>query len=215
MTIPESVTQIGNFAFQNHRGINIYIKDLQKFLNSFPTFDYPFQPEFSYNYRLFVNNQEVNDLVIPDGMTRIPEFKYCASLISVTLKEGNYCQMGHFQYCVNLKQATFPNSYQIVPPGTFANSGLTTMTIGNNVTTINYGAFLCPIKNFYSYTQVPPAINVIPEGMNINYIPSDQRESFIKSNKDNATLYVPAGCKAVYESSDWATYFGTIVEMEK
>ena len=29
----------------------------------------------------------------------------------------------------------------------------------------------------------------------------------------NAVLYVPAGCLAVYEASDWANYFSTIVEM--
>ena len=44
-------------------------------------------------------------------------------------------------------------------------------------------------------------------------MPTEIRYSFGGVNKDNATLYVPAGCKTAYEVSDWAKYFGTIVEM--
>lgn len=88
------------------------------------------------------------------------------------------------------------------------------MIIGNKVTTIHYGAFSkCPLNAFYSYTQTPPILDFIPEGMNTSNMPTEVRHSFGGVNKNNATLYVPAGCKTAYEVSDWAKYFGTIVEM--
>ena len=204
--IPQSVVSIGTDAFSNHgTDMIVYIQDLSKFLKSY------YYTIFYSNvntYRLFLNNMEVNDLVIPDGITEVPSFAGCSSLTSVTLPEGAYCiDGGTFENCINLREAIFPNSYQEVPAGTFAGSGLTTMTIGNNVTTIYSAAFWCPIKDFYSYTKTPPAIDVLPSGM------SYKSDSFLTEYKNEATLHVPAGCKAAYQASKWANYFGSIVEM--
>ena len=218
VSIPQSVTNIGSEAFGGHRGIDVYIKDLRKFLEACISESNIFRSYYAgvyYNYRLFLNNVEVKDLIIPEGVTGIPVFAECSSLTSVTLPEGAYCKFGYeFTECKNLEQAKFPNSCQIIPPMTFRNSGLKTMTIGNNVGAIYYGAFSkCPLNAFYSYTQTPPILDFIPEGMNTSNMPTEVRHSFGGVNKDNATLYVPAGCKTAYEASDWAKYFGTIVEM--
>lgn len=209
--IPQSVTYIGDEAFARHGGVNVHIQNLQKFMEALFSATAPFTVHPSYTYRLFLNNKEVNDLTVSTG---VPSFTGCISLKSVTFLEGAYCQAGTFSYCTNLTQATLSNWLQIVAPGTFADSGLKTITIGNNVTSIYYGAFFnCPLNTFYCYTQTPPAIDVTPEGMDPSIL-GDRRYSFYGVNKDNATLYVPKGCKAAYESSDWAKHFGTIVEME-
>ena len=218
VTISHTVTSIGRQAFYNNRGIDVYIKDLQKFIEACYSETEIFSSGDRGSYRLFLNNEEVSDLVIPEGITSIGRcFAGCSSLTSVTIPEGaNFDSAAAFQNCKNLKQAKFPNSCQIIPPGTFDNTGLTTMIIGNNVTTIWYGAFsCCPLNAFYSYTQTPPVIdcvNGLPDTA-ISNMPTEIRYSFGGVNKDNATLYVPAGCKAAYEASDWAKYFGTIVEM--
>lgn len=213
VTIPQSVTRIYDNVFFNYNngGMNVYIQDLQKFMDvlilagSSNVF-------YSNYYRLFLNNKEVNDLTIS---TNVPNLARCESLVSVTLLEGAYFTFGGaFEKCTNLTQATLPNCIQKVVAGSFADSGLKTITIGNNVKSIDYCAFLnCPLNTFYSYTQTPPDIDVIYEGMDPSTL-GDRRYSFYGVNKDNATLYVPKGCKAAYESSDWAKHFGTIVEME-
>ena len=215
VTIPQSVTSIGDMAFYGNTGIEVHIQDLQKFIKAC-TSSISGALNFSY-FRLFLNGVEMNDLVIPEGITEVPPFVGCSSLTSVILPEGAYCKYGGtFQDCTNLTEAKFPNSYQIIAPGTFSGSGLTTMTIGNNVTKIWYGAFYnCPLEKFYSYTQTPPVIDWIPEDMDTSDMPSDMKFSFGGVNKDNATLYVPVGCKSAYEASDWAEYFCKIIEMEE
>ena len=83
------------------------------------------------------------------------------------------------------------------------NFSLTSVVIPNTVTSIGWYAFCdCNLENVYIYAVDPPALNP-------NWY------SF--SSNLNATLYVPAGTKALYDESDWAQYFGNgdrIVEME-
>lgn len=126
VTIPQSVTSIGDMAFYNNGGLSIYITDLQKFMKACTSDISGGGLMFAYGYdsnRLFLNNVEVNDLVIPAGITDVPSFMQFSSLTSVTVPEGANCSKyaGIFSECINLKEATFSNSCQIIPPGTFYN----------------------------------------------------------------------------------------------
>ena len=87
VTIGNSVTSIGNGAFEECRGLTKtnYTGDIAgwcviKFGDIFS------QPLF-YSNNLFINDVEVKDLVIPDGVTSIGEltFVYCSGLTSVTI----------------------------------------------------------------------------------------------------------------------------------
>ncbi len=213
VTIPKSVTRIEDEAFSGSGSgeLNVYIEDLYKFMKAL----YPCSSPCFPNYRLFLNNNEVNDLVIPDGIIEVPTLAYCLSLTSVTLLDGDYFSgAGTFFGCENLKQAKLSDSCINILPAAFADTGLTTITIGSNVAIIFYEAFRnCPLNTFYCHTQIPPTINYIPAGMNTDGMLEEQKLSFRGVAKENATLYVPKGCKAAYEASDWANYFGTIVEM--
>ena len=79
---------------------------------------------------------------------------------------------------------------------------LTSVTIGNSVASIGSNAFssCSALTKFYCYATTPPDCQTIAL-------------SGIQNN--NATLYVPKGCKSVYESSNWASYFSEIKEMEE
>ena len=213
VTIPQSVTAIEISAFGYHEDVvDIYIQDLYGFMKAMPTAVMGLRSD---NYRLYLNNVEVNELVIPEDFTIQTNWEGCLSFTSVTFLEGfdtgSQLKTGAFRYCTNLRQATLPNSSTNIPSEAFADSGLTEVTIGNNVATISYEAFLnCPLETFYCYSPIPPTIDFIPSN---HYIPEERKFSFKGVNMEDATLYVPKGCKAAYEASDWANYFGTIVEM--
>ena len=94
---------------------------------------------------LYLNGEPVTDLVIPDGVTVIPEnaFRYYGNMTSVTftasVKEiGRYA----FESCTGLIEVTIPNSVTNLGGSAFANcSNLKRATIGEGVTVVRYGTF--------------------------------------------------------------------------
>ena len=218
--IPASVETIEAYAFSkgallSNIDAKVYIENLDNFILALSKG--PFIGNHNY-YRLYLGNEEVTQLIIPNETTYIPVFANCKSITYLEIPEGvnDMKAVGsHFSVCINLKEAKLPKSWQLIAPVMFRGSALTTVTIGDNVKNIYLGAFSnCPLQQFYSYTPTPPSINVLIPGMNTTGMSDDMRYSFYGIDKENATLYVPKGCKAAYEASDWATYFGTIVEME-
>ena len=118
VTIPSSVTTIGDLAFNNCAYLtSVTIPDSVTSIG-----DYAFQECFS-----------LNSITIPDGVTNLgyATFYNCRSLASVTIgnrvttiigfapTQVNQLEEGVFQYC----------------------SSLTTVTIGNSVTNVGYEAF--------------------------------------------------------------------------
>ena len=78
---------------------------------------------------------------------------------------------------------------------------LTSVTIGNGVASVGSWAFksCSTLTQLYCYAITPPNCGTDAlDGIN-----------------NNATLFVPKGCKSAYESSNWASYFSEIKEMEE
>ncbi len=122
VTIPKSVTSIGECAFYGCSGLTQtnYTGDIAGWCGinfggwrSNPT---------AYSHNLYINDVEVKDLVIPNGVTSI----------------GSYA----FEGCSGLTSITIPNSVTSIGEYAFDGcSGLTSITIPNSVTSIGYGAF--------------------------------------------------------------------------
>ena len=107
ITIPDSVTTIGKYAFEGCRNIkDVYVKNFQSLLN-----DWDSRP-YGTLHILDENNNEISELVIPKGVTSIPEdaFKNCKSLTSVTIPDS-VTSIGDsaFYGCENIKDVYIEN----------------------------------------------------------------------------------------------------------
>ncbi len=174
----------------------------------------------------------LTSIIIPNSVTTIGEgaFKECYNLTSITIpysvtKIGKTAffgcpltsitipnsvttiEEGAFSWCFGLTSVTIPYSVTTIGVGAFEGSGaLTSIDIPNSVTTIGDRAFsycsgLTDVTVAWTSTgQQPTMGNGVFYGIANNVGPS------------GATLYVPAGTKAIYQAADQWKDFGTITE---
>jgi len=152
-TIPNSVTNIGNYAFGYcARLINVTIGDSVANIGSYA----------------FRDSASLTNVTIPNSVTNIGSyaFSYCASLTSITIPNSvtsiggntfrnctsltsvslgtNISTIGiyAFYYCINLTSVSIPNSVTSIGNNAFYYcTSLTSISLGNNVTNIGIYAF--------------------------------------------------------------------------
>ena len=173
--------------------------------------------------KLYLNGNEVTDLVVPDGMTEIKGYTFYnyEGLTSVTIPEsvtsiGDYafadCDAlpeviipesvtsigrGAFYSCSNMTSINIPEGITEIKGETFRGcSFLTSIKIPKNVVSIGFDAFsYCTnLKACYCYATTPPILSAGPY------------HAFDQSYLDRR-LYVPVGCVSAYKASDWGTAF--------
>ena len=169
----------------------------------------------------------ITKIVIPDNVTIIGDgaFNGCSVLGSVTLSPaliiigtsafsstpiskmvipGNVTEIGNdaFANCTNLTVLTVGNSVTKIGASAFAGCTLLkTITIPSNVTTIGDNAFGL---GTHTTTDLTSVIVKWTEPLTIT--------ENVFTNRANATLYVPADCKAKYETANYWKEFKMIVE---
>ena len=113
ITIGNKVTSIDYDAFNRYNSLqNIYITDIAAWC-SISGLNNLMNNNNSSNKNLYLNNELISSVVIPDSVTSINEcaFYNCNSLISVTIG-NNVTSINYdaFSYCTNLTSITIPDS---------------------------------------------------------------------------------------------------------
>ena len=130
ITIPESVTVIGETAFAESRGLtNISIPSSVT----------------SIGYEAFAGCTGLTSIIIPNSVTRIENstFLNCTSLTDITIPNSvTTIEANAFTACSSLISITIPNGVWKICEGAFSGcTGLTSITIPNSVTRIELSAF--------------------------------------------------------------------------
>ena len=144
ITIPKSVIQVMNFAFYECKALNsVHISNLEAWCKI--SFGGNFSNPLFFAHHLYLNGEEIKDLVIPNTVTRIGNwaFQGCSGLTSVTIPNSvTGIGKGVFQECSNLASVIIPNSVaDIEMKAFFRCSSLTSVTIPNSVTSIKDATF--------------------------------------------------------------------------
>ena len=144
VTIGNGVTSIGQGAFSSCSGlISVHISDIAAWCNI--DFGDSASNPLLYAEHLYLNGEEVKDLVIPNSMTSIGNYAFdsCKGLTSVTIP-NSVTSIGEsaFSFCTGLTSVTIGNSVTSIGDCAFwVCSGLTSVTIPNSVESIGYNAF--------------------------------------------------------------------------
>ena len=141
ITIPSSITSIGWDAFWDCTGLTrVTVTDLTAWCN----IDNNSNPLY-FAHHLYLNDTEVTDLVIPDGVTAIRKhlFEGCTGLTSVIIpNSATAIGENAFAVCSGLTRVTTGNGVTEIEPVAFEGcTALTSVTLGNAVTTIGGSAF--------------------------------------------------------------------------
>lgn len=149
----------------------------------------------------FSKCEKLTSITIPNNVTNIGEtaFYNCSSMTSINFPEKLISiGKGAFYGCSALTVVKIPNGVTTIDDYTFgACTKLAYVTIPENVTTIGTCCFYnCEsLKQVRMKAKTPPAIDFI---------------TF--THPGNATLSVPFGCKAAYESTQYWNGFQEIID---
>ena len=220
VTIPNSVTFIGDYAFSGCSLTSVTIPNSVTFIgdkafscSSLENINVDSENDNYSSIDGILYNKDVTNLIccpsaktsvtIPHSVTSISEeaFSGC-DLTSVTIP-NSVTSIGDnaFRDCSRLTSVTIPNSVTSIGNSTFRDcSRLTSVTIPNSVTSIGYNAFYycVSLKAIYMQCEVP--------------IECDPR--FSETSLKEAVLYVPTGTMAEYEKVDPWRNFWNIEEMD-
>ena len=191
ITIPDSVTSIGDYAFSGTNltyssvdGVKYLFSDSYAFLIdgssasgdlSLPS-NVDSKPVRLIADSAFSGSSSLTSVTIPDSVTSIGDYAFsgCTGLTSITIPDSVTSIGEHaFRECTGLTSVTISDSVTSIGTSAFEGcTGLTSVTIGNSVTSIGLSAF----ANCSSLKSI-----IIPD-ISANYIASLPDVTFIFVN---------------------------------
>jgi hypothetical protein len=144
LSIPNTVTSIGDSVFSGCISLNeIYINSIEAWCKI--PFASGYANPLTYAKKLYLNNELVTNLVIPDSVTSIASYAFdnCSSLTSVTIGSGVTSIGDHaFDGCSGLISVTIGDGVSAIGKCAFYNcNSLVEVSILGGVTSIGSSAF--------------------------------------------------------------------------
>lgn len=232
VTLPDNLTSIGNEAFRSCTKLtSITLPDgvssigYEAFYNcnKLTSVNIP-DGITSIEHSVFEDCWMLSSITIPDGVTSIgaDAFWNCFLLTSISIPDG-VTSIGNsaFYQCTALTSINIPDGITSIEHHTFYGcEHLTSVNLPDKVTSIGEYAFgYC---NRLASINIPEKVTAIgggafngPSALTIVKVDVDTPLSINEdcfSNRANAALYVPNGCKAAYEAADYWNEFKEIIE---
>ena len=219
LTLGNSITSIGSYAFSGCDSLNAvyYTGDIQQWCNI--QFDTNSSNPLYSACNLFIDNELVTDLVIPETVTEIKPYAfYKATCLTLLTFSNSVTTIGSYAFsnCSGLSSITIGNSVTSIGSSAFSNcSSLTYLSLGNSVTSIGSSAFYnCKNLTYITLGNSVTSIgsyafnncnNVLSITSFANTPPTLGQNSFGSLNS-NTVVYVPCGFEDAYASLSWGGY---------
>lgn len=237
ITIPQSLKRVEDTSFYICKnGTKVYISDLTAWCNI--EFCDRYTP-LSNSGKLYLNNELVTHLYIPDDVTKIGDYAFteCASITNVTISDnvqvigedafwecpnltdvhiGNSVtsiEGSAFAFCDKLTTINIPNSVTIIKDWAFGScDSLTSITIPESVVEIEEAAFYhsTQLTEVYCLATTPPlATYGYYSYWNAFDDTSAELKIFVPASDDDSIL------NAYKNASGWKRYANNIYEMDE
>lgn len=226
INLPNSITSLyrGAFAYSGLKSV-IIPNSVINISRDYNIIDVNYEWEVSQllpsSWGTFEGCKDLKEVVLSESIDKIGDFSFkdCTSLDNIDFIDGvNRIGIMAFSGCTGLKAVDIPSSVSRLYRGAFAGCmNLASVSIPNSVIQININDI--PDEedyyNLYFVDQYYGTFENCPKLTSVTVDITEPREIIDETftNRANATLYVPKGCKSKYQSADYWKEFKNIMEI--
>ena len=214
VTIPNSVTSIGDFAFKGSGLLSVTIPSSMTSIGEYAFYGCSGLTSVtipnsvaSIGDNAFSYCSGLTSVTIPNSVTFVSDYAFasCSGLTSITIP-NSVTSIGAYAFssCSSLTSVTIPNSVTSIGGAAFSGSGLLSITIPNSVTGIRSVAFANCDNLTDVYCLAEKLKNDIYSYEEALYTYSD---AFKDSYPQSMTLHVPAAAIEAYKGTEpWSSF---------